>query len=56
MSSYVIAVPESVAAAAADLSGIGSTIRAAHAAAAASTTEVLSAGQDEVDVRLTGGV
>ena len=48
MSSYVIAAPEGLAAVSADLSGIGSAIRAAHTAAAASTTEVLAAGQDEV--------
>jgi hypothetical protein len=46
--SFVIAAPEIVSAAASDVSGIGSTLRAAHAAAATSTTSVLGAAQDEV--------
>jgi hypothetical protein len=52
VSSYVIAAPEALAAASTDLSGIGSAIRAANATAAASTTEVLTAGQDEVSAAI----
>src|ERR1700722_6190282 len=52
MSSYVIAVPEALAAASANLSGIGSSITEANAAAATSTTEVLAAGQDEVSAAI----
>ena len=52
MSSYVIAEPEAVAAASRDLSGIGSAIKEAHAAAAASTTQVLAAGEDEVSAAI----
>ena len=46
--SFVIATPEFVTAAATDLANIGSTIRAADAAAASPTTGVLAAGADEV--------
>ncbi|MEK1249749.1 PE family protein, partial [Mycobacterium ulcerans] len=46
--SYMFAVPDTVAAAAADLAGIGSTLNAATAAAAAPTTGVLAAGADQV--------
>ncbi|SPM32009.1 PE domain-containing protein [Mycobacterium terramassiliense] len=46
--SYVIAAPEFVAAAATDLAGIGSSLGAAHAAAASRTTAVLAAAGDEV--------
>jgi hypothetical protein len=46
--SFVIAAPEVVAAAASDLARIGYTIGAANAAAAFPTTEVLTAGADEV--------
>jgi hypothetical protein len=45
---YVFVVPEMVAAAGQDMAGIGSTINAANAAAAAATPEVLAAGADEV--------
>src|SRR5262249_8892654 len=58
MSSYVIAAPEALAAASADLGGIGSAITEANAAAAAWTTEVLAAGQDEgsgANAELVGG-
>src|ERR1700704_3225661 len=48
MSSYLIATPEAFAAASSDLTGIGSAIRAANAAAAGSTTQVLAAAGDEV--------
>src|ERR1700761_5461274 len=47
MSSYVIAVPEALAAASADLSGIGESLRSASATAAPSTTEIVAAGRDE---------
>jgi hypothetical protein len=46
--SFVIAAPDTVMAAAADLARIGSTISAANAAAAAPTTGVVAAGADEV--------
>ena len=45
---FVFVSPESEAAAARDLTSLGSTISAANAAAAASTTELLTAGADEV--------
>src|SRR5271170_2128827 len=46
----VIAAPEMMAAAAADLGSIGSTISAANAAVAGPTTQVLASGADEVSV------
>ncbi|MGB9304118.1 MAG: PE family protein, partial [Mycobacterium sp.] len=46
--SFVIAAPEFLTVAASDLANIGSTVGAANAAAAASTTGVLAAGADEV--------
>ena len=46
--SFVIAAPELVTAAATDLANIGSTLSTANAAAAATTTEVVAAGADEV--------
>ncbi|HYQ35487.1 MAG TPA: PE family protein, partial [Mycobacterium sp.] len=46
--SYLVAAPEFLASAASDLSGIGSALTAAHAAAAAPTTGILAAGEDEV--------
>jgi hypothetical protein len=46
--SFVIATPEFVTAAAGDLANIGSTLSEANAAAAASTTGVLAAAEDEV--------
>ncbi|WP_156748356.1 PE family protein, partial [Mycobacterium sp. E3198] len=46
--SFVIAAPEIIGSAAADLAGIGSTIAAANAAVAAPTTAVLAAAADEV--------
>ncbi|WP_142361371.1 PE family protein, partial [Mycobacterium ostraviense] len=46
--SFVLASPEALAAAAADVVGIGSSLRSANAAAAAPTTAVLAAGADEV--------
>jgi PE family len=45
---YVIADPEMMTAAAADLATIGSTVNAAHMAAAAPTVAVLPAAADEV--------
>jgi hypothetical protein len=50
--SYVIAVPEYLAAAASDLANIGSTITAANAAAAFPTAAVLPAGADPVSARI----
>src|SRR5262249_23564620 len=46
--SFVITVPEAMAAAATDLASVGSAIRTANAAAAAPITEVLATGADEV--------
>ncbi len=46
--SFLHAAPEFVTEAASDLANIGSTLDAAHAAAAAPTTAVLAAGGDEV--------
>lgn len=45
---YVITSPEMMAAAAADVAAIGSTVNAAHLAAAAPTVAVLPAAADEV--------
>ena len=50
--SFVIAAPDMVMSAATDLANIGSTISAAHAAAAAPTTGVLAAGADEVSAAI----
>ncbi|BDE16328.1 hypothetical protein Mkiyose1665_25520 [Mycobacterium kiyosense] len=50
--SYVSVVPETVAAAASNLANLGSTISAANAAAAAPTTSVLAAAQDEVSTAI----
>src|SRR5262245_7789545 len=52
--SFVIAAPETMAAAAADLAGIESALSAARAAAATSTTQVLAAGADEVSAAIAG--
>ncbi|WP_415823599.1 PE family protein, partial [Mycobacterium basiliense] len=46
--SFVFAVPETVAAAASDLAGIGSALTAANVAAALPTTTVVAAAGDEV--------
>jgi hypothetical protein len=46
--SYVIADPEMMTAAAADLATIGSNVDAAHMVAAARTTSVIPAAADEV--------
>jgi hypothetical protein len=50
--SFVIATPELVTAAATDLANIGSTLTTANAAAAATTTELVAAGADEVSAAL----
>ncbi|OBA70392.1 hypothetical protein A5641_12905, partial [Mycobacterium sp. 1554424.7] len=52
MSSFLITAPEALAAASADLTGIGSAIRAANAAAGATTTQVLPAAGDEVSAAI----
>jgi hypothetical protein len=50
--SYVIAAPEIMTAAAADLATIGSNLDEAHRAAAAATREVAPAAADEVSVNI----
>jgi hypothetical protein len=50
--SYVIAAPEMMTAAAADLATIGSDLSAAHTAAASRTTAVLAAAEDEVSAAI----
>ncbi|MGA9677789.1 MAG: PE family protein, partial [Mycobacterium sp.] len=50
--SFVSAVPEALTTASADLTGIGSSIRAANVAAATTTTGILAAGQDEVSAAI----
>ncbi len=50
--SYVVAAPDMLATAAADLEGIRSALSAANAAAAAPTSGVLAAGADEVSAAL----
>ncbi|EFD13383.1 PE-PGRS family protein [Mycobacterium tuberculosis variant africanum K85] len=50
--SFVIAVPETIAAAATDLADLGSTIAGANAAAAANTTSLLAAGADEISAAI----
>ena len=49
---YVIAAPEMMAAAAADLAAIGSNVSAAHLVAAARTTSVTPAAADEVSAAI----
>ena len=46
--SYVIAAPETLAAATADIAGIGTALHDANLTAAAPTTGALAAGADEV--------
>ncbi len=53
MSSFVLVSPEVVGTASSDLTGIGSAIRSANAAAAGSTTSVLAAAQDEVSAAVS---
>jgi len=50
--SYVIAAPEMLAAAAADVAGIGSSLSEANAAAATQTAGVLAAAEDEVSAAI----
>jgi len=50
--SFVFAMPEIMATAASDLTGIGSTVSAANAAAAGSTTSLLAAGADDVSAAI----
>ncbi len=50
--SFVIAVPDIMGAAAADLSSLGSTINGANAAAAVPTTALLPAAGDEVSAAI----
>ncbi|WP_156766989.1 PE family protein, partial [Mycobacterium sp. E796] len=50
--SYVVAAPEMLAAASADLEGIRSALSAANAVAAAPTSGVVAAGADEVSVAI----
>jgi triacylglycerol lipase len=51
--SFVMAAPEVMTDAATDLASLGSTISAAHAAAAARTSGVPAAGADEVSAAIT---
>lgn len=46
--SFVFAMPETLTDAATNLAGMGSTLSTANAAAAAPTTRVLAAAEDEV--------
>ena len=50
--SYLVAVPDMLASAATDVEGIGSSLTAATAAAAAPTTAVAAAGADEVSTAI----
>jgi triacylglycerol lipase len=50
--SYVIAVPDMLASAAADVAGIGSSLSTAIGAAAAPTTGILAAAEDEVSTAI----
>ena len=50
--SYVIAVPDVMAAAATDVAAVGSTLSAAHMAAAAPTVGLIPAAADEVSARI----
>ncbi len=52
--SFAMVRPEWVTVAASDLAGIGSSVGAANAAAAGSTTAVLAAGADEVSAVIAG--
>ncbi|BBZ48170.1 PE domain-containing protein [Mycobacterium parmense] len=51
--SYLIAFPDILTSAAAELAAIGSSVSAAHAAAAASTTGILAPAEDEVSAAIT---
>lgn len=50
--SYVVAAPEFLDSAATDLGGIATTLDAAHASAAARTTGILAAAEDEVSAAI----
>jgi hypothetical protein len=50
--SYVMAAPETMAAAATDLAAVGSTLSAAHMAAGAPTAAVIPAAADEVSANI----
>lgn len=50
--SFLLAAPEALATAASDLAGIGSTINTANSAAAAPTTGLLAAAEDEVSTQI----
>ena len=50
--SYVVAAPELLATAASDMAGIGSSLSQAHSAAAASTTSLVAAAEDEVSTAI----
>lgn len=50
--SYVVATPDLLAAAAGNLSALGSAVSSANAAAATATTSLLAAGADEVSARI----
>ena len=50
--SFVIAMPEMLGTAATDLTSLGSTLSEANAAAAARTTGVLAAAEDEVSAAI----
>ena len=51
--SFLTVVPDEIAAAAADVASIGSSIADAHAAAAGPTTRILAAASDEVSAAIT---
>jgi triacylglycerol lipase len=51
--SFLVAAPEMLASAAADVAGIGSSLSAANAAAATPTTAVMTAAADEVSAAIT---
>ena len=51
--SYLVTTPEILAAAATDLSNIGSAVTAANATAALATMDVLAPGADEVSAAFT---
>src|SRR5262245_16429178 len=52
MSSFVVALPEAMSTASADLSKIALTLQQANAAAMGSTTQVAAAAQDEVSAAI----
>lgn len=51
--SIVVAVPEALGAAARQISGINTSLQSANAVAAASTTDILAAGADEISAAIT---